>query len=61
MHMVTQSHSGMVKASISDAVRLSEKMLEILVAYPDHPKLVPRLMLWGPPGIGKSHGIKGIC
>ncbi len=40
---------------------LVNHQLDALWAHPDLARRIPPLMVWGPPGIGKSDVIRGIC
>ena len=46
---------------ISKAKKLLQHQLDILWTNPDRSGLVPPLMIWGPPGIGKSTFIRTLC
>ena len=47
--------------SISKAKKLLQHQLDILWDNPANANMVPPLMIWGPPGIGKSTFISDIC
>ncbi len=47
--------------SITKAKQLLQHQLNILWGSPEKACLVPPLMVWGPPGIGKSTFIREIC
>ena len=47
--------------SIKKAKKLLQHQLDILWENPAKSGLVPPLMIWGPPGIGKSTFIKDLC
>ena len=47
--------------SISKARQILEHQLKLLWEYPEKSGVVPPLMIWGPPGIGKSTFIKDLC
>lgn len=47
--------------SISKAKTLLQHQLDILWTNPSRSNLVPPLMIWGPPGIGKSTFIRMLC
>ncbi|MCX8013744.1 MAG: hypothetical protein N3A02_05600, partial [Rectinema sp.] len=56
-----KSHTSVSYASITEAKRLTEHMLKALIGNQQYAELVPRLMLWGPPGIGKSQAVADLC
>jgi hypothetical protein len=47
--------------SITKAKMLLQHQLDILWANPERAEMVPPLMIWGPPGIGKSTFIRNLC
>ena len=47
--------------SIKKAEKLVQHQLDILWGNPSKADLVPPLMIWGPPGVGKSTFIKNLC
>jgi len=47
--------------SISKAKKILKHQLAILWDHPEKSGVVPPMMIWGPPGIGKSTFIKEIC
>ncbi len=47
--------------SITKAKKLLQHQLNILWKNPKMAELVPPLMIWGPPGIGKSTFIRNLC
>jgi len=47
--------------SISKAKKLLQHQLNILWETPEKSELVPPLMIWGPPGVGKSTFIRKLC
>ena len=47
--------------SIKKAKKLLQHQLDILWENPAKSGLVPPLMIWGPPGVGKSTFIKDLC
>ena len=47
--------------SISKAKKLLQHQLNILWETPEKSDLVPPLMIWGPPGVGKSTFIRKLC
>jgi hypothetical protein len=47
--------------SISKAKKLLQHQLNILWENPERSELVPPLMIWGPPGVGKSTFIRKLC
>ena len=47
--------------SITKAKKLLQHQLDILWDNPTNANMVPPLMIWGPPGIGKSTFISDIC
>ncbi|MDE0954314.1 MAG: hypothetical protein OR994_06535 [Candidatus Poseidoniales archaeon] len=47
--------------SISKAKQLLQHQLDILWDNPEKSGLVPPLMIWGPPGVGKSTFIRNLC
>jgi DNA polymerase III delta prime subunit len=51
----------MKNTSISKAKRLLQHQLDILWDNPEKSGTVPPLMIWGPPGIGKSTFIRELC
>jgi hypothetical protein len=51
----------MNSTSISKAKKLLQHQLEILWDKPEKSGLVPPLMIWGPPGVGKSTFIRDLC
>ena len=51
----------MNNTSISKAKELLQHQLEILWKNPEKSGKVPPLMIWGPPGIGKSTFIRDLC
>jgi len=51
----------MNNTSISKAKELLQHQLEILWKTPEKSGKVPPLMIWGPPGIGKSTFIRDLC
>ena len=51
----------MKTASVSKARAVLQHQLEILWDNPERAGVVPPLMIWGPPGIGKSTFIRNLC
>ena len=47
--------------SISKAKKILQHQLDILWGNPERAGMVPPLMIWGPPGIGKSTFIRTLC
>jgi len=47
--------------SIKKAERILQHQLNLLWSNPDRSGEVPPLMIWGPPGIGKSTFIRNLC
>ena len=47
--------------SITKAKKLLQHQLDVLWENPEKADLVPPLMIWGPPGIGKSTFIRNLC
>ena len=52
---------NMNSTSINKAKKLLQHQLEILWENPKKSGLVPPLMIWGPPGVGKSTFIRDLC
>tara|TARA_X000001036_G_C20658316_1_gene797895 strand:- start:552 stop:1628 length:1077 start_codon:yes stop_codon:yes gene_type:complete len=51
----------MNNTSIKKAKQLLQHQLNILWSNPEKAGLVPPLMIWGPPGVGKSTFIRDLC
>ena len=47
--------------SITKAKKILQHQLDILWDNPEKAEMVPPLMIWGPPGIGKSTFIRNLC
>ena len=47
--------------SITKAKQILQHQLDILWDNPEKAEVVPPLMIWGPPGIGKSTFIRNLC
>ena len=47
--------------SITKAEKVLQHQLDILWENPEKAEMVPPLMIWGPPGIGKSTFIRNLC
>jgi len=59
---IGEYENGMAQATtVSKAKRILEHQLDILWSAPEKANLVPPLMIWGPPGIGKSTFIRDVC
>lgn len=48
-------------ASINQVTSIIEHQLDLLGAKPELASVLPPVMLWGPPGVGKSSVIREIC
>ena len=53
--------SGEITSSIEDVRALVLHQLELLWAEPALAPVIPPMMLWGPPGVGKSAVVREIC
>ena len=51
----------MKTTSIDKAREILQHQLNIIWEFPERVSVVPPLMIWGPPGIGKSAFIKSLC
>lgn len=52
---------NMKNTSIKKAKQLLQHQLNILWGNPEKSGMVPPLMIWGPPGVGKSTFIRDLC
>lgn len=47
--------------TVADARTLLGHQIDLLAAYPDLAGLIAPIMLWGPPGVGKSSVVRELC
>jgi len=53
--------TGSIPCSVAEVRHLLGLHLQALWAAPEHAHELPPLMLWGPPGVGKSAAVRDVC
>ncbi|HIF45960.1 MAG TPA: AAA family ATPase [Candidatus Poseidoniales archaeon] len=59
--MATEGGINMKGTSVKKAELILRHQLNMIWAMPENAGVVPPLMIWGPPGIGKSTFIRNLC